>query len=83
MKKGRGEGRGGVLTSVDDGLHCELVAALLDAAVKRGDVLLLPECVGVRKHRLDLSHVALLKAPAGGRRVEGMRLHGVTYPLLW
>lgn len=54
----------GVLTCVDDGLHCELVAALLDAAAKRGDVLLLSEFVGVRKHGLDLSHVTLLEAPA-------------------
>lgn len=66
----KGPGGGAVLTSVDDGLHCELVAALLDAAVERGDVLLLSERVGVGKHGLDLSHVALLKAPAVDRGEE-------------
>lgn len=66
----KGPGGGAVLTSVDDGLHCELVAALPDAAVERGDVLLLSERVGVGKHGLDLSHVALLKAPAVDRGEE-------------
>lgn len=71
---------GGVLTSADDGLHGELVAALLDAAAKRGDVLLLSELVGVRKHCLDLSYVGLLKAPAGWTE-ESMRGSSLSSPI--
>lgn len=57
-----------VLTRENDGLHSELVAALLNAAVEGWDVLLLSECVGFRKHGLNLTHVALLKAPE--RRIK-------------
>lgn len=58
-----------MFTGGDDGLHSELVAALLDAAGEGGDVLLLSEGVGLRKHHLYLANVALLKAPAGVRNV--------------
>lgn len=55
----------GFLTRGDDGLCCELVTALLNAAIICWDVLLLPKSVGLRKHRLYLGYVALLKAPVG------------------
>ncbi len=63
------------LTCDDVRLHGELVAAFLYAAVEGWDVLLLSECVGLRKHHLYLSHVALLKPPArcGGEKKEKKR----------
>lgn len=48
---------------MNDRLHSQLVAALLDAAVECWDVLLLSERVGLRKHHLDLTYVDLLKPP--------------------
>lgn len=52
----------------DDGVHGQLVASLLNAAVESLDVFLLPERVGLRKHRLYLTHVALFKAPQRGKK---------------
>lgn len=57
----------GALTRDNDGLHGELVAALLNAAVEGWDVFLLSKCVGLRKDGLYLPHVALLKPPARGK----------------
>lgn len=56
------------LTGDDDGVHGQLVASLLNAAVESLDVFLLPERVGLRKHRLYLTHVALFKAPQRGKK---------------
>lgn len=60
-----------VLTRENEWLHSQLVAALLNAAVEGWDVLLLSECVGFRKHCLNLTHVALLKAPEGWIKKQG------------
>lgn len=57
-----------VRTHAMDGLHGELAAALLCAAVEGRDVLLLSKRVGLRKHGLYLTNVALLKAPVRRRR---------------
>lgn len=51
------------LTRENDRLYGELVDALLTAAVESWNVLLLPKCVGLRKHSLYMSEVALLKSP--------------------
>lgn len=56
------------LTGDDDGVHGQLVASLLNAAVESFDEFLLPEHVGLRKHRLYLTHVALFKAPQRGKK---------------
>ena len=55
-----------VLTGVNVGFHSELVAASLNAAVECWDVLLLSERIGLSKHRLYLTNVALLKLPETG-----------------
>lgn len=60
-----------VLTRDNDRLHSQLVAALLNAAVEGWNVLFLSECVGLRKHSLNLTHVALLKASEGWIKKTG------------
>lgn len=60
-----------ILTGDDDGLHRELVAALLKLVGEGWNALLLSERVGLRKHRLYLTQVAFLKAPeVWGRGTE-------------
>lgn len=56
------------LTGDDDGVHGQLVASLLNAAVESLDVFLLPERVRLRKHRLYLTHMALFKPPQRGKK---------------
>lgn len=58
----------GVLTRENRGLHSELVAALVNAAVKCWDVLFLSKCVSLRKDGLYLTHVALFKPPKKWRK---------------
>lgn len=56
------------LTGDDDGVHGQLVASLLNAAVESLDVFLLPERVRLRKHGLYLTHLALFKPPQRGKK---------------
>lgn len=65
-------------TGAEDGLHGELVASSADVAVERWDVLLLPEGERCREHRLDLTHMALLKPPertAANQMLASSQLH--------
>lgn len=75
MKKLTHQGRErDVLTRENDGLHSELVAPLLNAAVECWDVLLLSKYVGFWKYSLYLSHMAHLKLPIKGDKEKRQTL---------